>query len=59
MSHVYQPVMLMTLLRNGDRCATTEIALSILAHDGSQIEYCEDVTKNMVGSLITGRASTG
>ena len=32
MSHVYQPVMLMTLLQQGGRCSTTEIARSILAH---------------------------
>ncbi len=52
MSHVYQPVMLITLLRQGGRCSTTEIAQSILAHDESQIEYYEDVTKNMVGRVL-------
>ena len=52
MSHVYQPVMLMTLLREGGGCSTTEIAQSILAHDQSQIEYYEDVTKNMVGRVL-------
>jgi hypothetical protein len=45
-----QPVMLMTLLREGGGCSTTEIAQSILVHDQSQIEYYEDVTKNMVGA---------
>jgi diadenosine tetraphosphate (Ap4A) HIT family hydrolase len=54
MSHVYQPVMLMTLLQQGGRCSTTEIARSILAHDQSQIEYYEDVTKNMVGRVLRG-----
>ena len=52
MSHVYQPVMLMTLLQQGGRCSTTEIARSILAHDQSQVEYYEDVTKNMVGRVL-------
>jgi ATP adenylyltransferase len=52
MSHVYQPVMLMALLRRGGRCSTGEIARSILAHDQSQIEYYEDVTKNMVGRVL-------
>jgi ATP adenylyltransferase len=49
MSHVYQPVMLMTLLRGRGRSSTGEIARSILLHDESQIEYYERVTKNMVG----------
>ena len=52
MSHVYQPVMLMTLLRQGGRCSTTEIARSILAHDQSRVEYYEDVTNNMVGRVL-------
>jgi ATP adenylyltransferase len=53
MSHVYQPVMLMTLLRAaGGRGSTTEIARSILAHDQSQVEYYENVTKNMVGRVL-------
>jgi ATP adenylyltransferase len=52
MSHVYQPVMLVALLQQGGRCSTTEIARSILAHGQSQIEYYEDVTKNMVGRVL-------
>ncbi len=52
MSHVYQPVMLMTLLRGGGRSSTGEIARSILAHDESQVEYYEGVTKNMVGRVL-------
>ena len=52
MSHVYQPIMLMTLLRGGGRSSTKEIARSILAHDESQVEYYEGVTKNMVGRVF-------
>jgi ATP adenylyltransferase len=52
MSHVYQPVMLMALLQGGGRRSTTEIAQSILAHDESQVEYYESVTKNMVGRVL-------
>lgn len=52
MSHVYQPVMLITLLRGGGKRSITEIARSILAHDESQVEYYEDVTKNMVGRVL-------
>ena len=46
MSHVYQPVMLMTLLRADGKSSTTEIARSILAHDESQVEYYEDLSSN-------------
>ncbi|MCA1738734.1 MAG: HIT domain-containing protein [Actinobacteria bacterium] len=52
MSHVYQPVMLITLLKADGKSSTTEIAHSILAHDQSQVEYYEDVTKNMVGRVL-------
>jgi ATP adenylyltransferase len=52
MSHVYQPMMLLALLRGGGWRSTTEIARSILAHDESQIEYYEKVTKNMVGRVL-------
>ena len=52
MSHVYQPVMLATLLTRGGKCSTTEIARAILAHDESQVEYYENVTKNMVGRVL-------
>jgi hypothetical protein len=52
MSHVYQPVILMTLLQAGGRSSIEEIARSILAHDESQVEYYEGVTKNMVGRVL-------
>jgi ATP adenylyltransferase len=52
MSHVYQPVMLMTLLEKNGKASTTEIAKSILAHDESQIEYYEKIVGNMVGRVL-------
>jgi ATP adenylyltransferase len=52
MSHVYQPVMLLALLRGGGRRSTADIARSILLHDESQVEYYENVTKNMVGRVL-------
>jgi diadenosine tetraphosphate (Ap4A) HIT family hydrolase len=55
MSHVYQPVMLMTLLAKGGRTSVRDIATSILAHDESQIEYYERVTKDMVGRVLRNR----
>jgi diadenosine tetraphosphate (Ap4A) HIT family hydrolase/5-methylcytosine-specific restriction endonuclease McrA len=52
MSHVYQPVMLMKLLENNGRSRIRDIASSILARDESQIEYYEQITKNMVGRVL-------
>ena len=50
MSHVYQPVMLMTMLGAG-KASTTTIAKAILEHDESQIEYYEKIVANMVGRV--------
>lgn len=52
MSHVYQPLMLMTLLENGGRSSETEIAKSLLSRDESQIDYYRDITNNMVGKVL-------
>jgi diadenosine tetraphosphate (Ap4A) HIT family hydrolase/5-methylcytosine-specific restriction endonuclease McrA len=52
MSHVYQPVMLMTLLKLGGKASTTAIAKAILDHDESQIEYYEKIVGNMVGRVL-------
>jgi ATP adenylyltransferase len=52
MSHVYQPVMLMTLLKGGGKASTTRIAKAILDHDESQIEYYEKIVGNMVGRVL-------
>ena len=53
MSHIYQPVMLTTLIQNGGRASDREIAASILSHDASQLEYYENVTRQMVGRVLT------
>ena len=52
MSHLYQPVMLMTLLKNGGKCSQGEIASALLTHDESQIEYYTNITNNMVGRVL-------
>lgn len=52
MSHIYQPLMLMTLLRNKGQASTTKIAKDILKHDQSQIEYYQHITNNMVGKVL-------
>jgi ATP adenylyltransferase len=53
MSHIYQPVMLLTLLQHHGECSETEIAKAISVHDPTQIEYYEAVTRNMVGRVLT------
>ncbi len=52
-SHVYQPVMLMTLLRRGGESPAEESARAILSHDQSQVEYYEAVTNNVVGRVLS------
>lgn len=55
MSHIYQPVMLMTLLKKGGSCSQREIAKALLLRDDSQIEYYEAITANMVGKVLRKR----
>lgn len=56
MSHVYQPVMLISLLENNGRCHETKIASALLAHDQSQLEYYTRITNNMVGKVLRSHA---
>lgn len=51
-SQIYQPVMIKALIENKGRMSVTEIATAILKYDPSQIEYYEDITKNMVGKVL-------
>ncbi|MDC1240817.1 HIT domain-containing protein [Litorivicinus sp.] len=53
MSHVYQPVMLKSLLENRGRATKTRIAKALLEQDRSQLEYYETITSNMVGRVLT------
>jgi diadenosine tetraphosphate (Ap4A) HIT family hydrolase/5-methylcytosine-specific restriction endonuclease McrA len=55
MSHVYQPVMMMTLLKNGGACTEEQIARALLSYDASQIEYYEKITRDMVGRVLRNR----
>jgi hypothetical protein len=52
MSHVYQPLMLITLLENRGECSDTEIAKNLLIRDDSQIDYYRSITNNMVGKIL-------
>lgn len=53
MSHIYQPVMLVELLERGGTASVTQIARAILQHDPSQIEYYEQITRQMPGRVLT------
>lgn len=53
MSHIYQPVMLLELLTSKGAASVNQIAKALLSHDASQIEYYEQITKNMVGKVLT------
>jgi diadenosine tetraphosphate (Ap4A) HIT family hydrolase len=53
MSQIYQPVMLIELLRSGGKADIPQIAEAILKRDPTQIEYYSEVVKNMVGKVLT------
>ncbi len=53
MSHVYQPVMLIELLKHEGKASVRQIAKALSGQDLSQIEYYEQITKNMVGRVLT------
>ena len=53
MSHVYQPVMLAELLKSNGKATVRQIARAILERDPTQVEYYENITKNMVGRVLT------
>lgn len=54
MSHIYQPLMLIEILKNNDRKASVkDIAQAILNKDPTQIEYFSQVVKSMVGKVLT------
>ena len=53
MSHIYQPVMLLQLLRNNGSADIDTIAQALLSHDESQRDYYRQITKNMVGKVLT------
>ena len=53
MSHIYQPVMLMELLKGAGSASTRDIAKALLVEDISQIEHYERITKNMPGRVLT------
>jgi ATP adenylyltransferase len=52
MAHIYQPVMIRELLTRGGKASVRNIAGAFLARDESQLEYYEQITKNMPGKIL-------
>ena len=52
MSHIYQPVMIRELLTHGSKASIRAIAAAFLARDASQLEYYEQITKDMPGKVL-------
>ncbi len=53
MSHIYQPVMLIELLKHNGQASVEQIAQAILNRDPTQIDYYSEIVKNMVGRVLT------
>ena len=52
MSHIYQPLMLKTLVERGGWASIRHIAAAFLSRDESQIEYYSEITKRMPGRVL-------
>jgi ATP adenylyltransferase len=52
MAHIYQPIMIKELLTHGGKASIRKIACAFLARDQSQLEYYEQITKNMPGKVL-------
>lgn len=52
MQHVYQPLMIKTLLESGNQATVDDIARVFLGDDQSQIDYYKIITKNMPGKVL-------
>lgn len=52
MSHIYQPVMIRELLTHGGKSSIRNIAAAFLSRDASQLEYYEQITKDMPGKVL-------
>jgi ATP adenylyltransferase len=52
MQHIYQPVMIRELLKGGGKASIRNIAAAFLSRDESQLEYYEQITKDMPGKVL-------
>src|ERR1700722_18527704 len=55
MSHVYQPVMLRTLIDKGGKASVSQVANALLAEDRAQLDYYREITKRMPGTVLRKR----
>lgn len=55
MSHIYQPLMIRTMLLRGGRATTREIAAAFLAADESQLDYYGNIVQRMPGQVLRRR----
>lgn len=53
MSHIYQPLMLIGLLSNHGTITVTQIAKEFLRMDPTQVEYYENITRKMPGTVLS------
>lgn len=53
MSHIYQPVMIWTLLNQGGKASIHDIAREIAGYDEAMLEYYEERVKKMVGKVLS------
>lgn len=58
MQHVYQPLMIKTLLESNNHASTDQIAKAFLEKDQSQIDYYKIITKNMPGKVLRSHGIT-
>lgn len=52
MSHIYQPVMLMTLLQHHGETEKETLARAFLSHDQSQVDYYKDIVAQQPGRVL-------
>ncbi|MDK1389901.1 hypothetical protein QN224_31705 [Sinorhizobium sp. 8-89] len=57
MSHVYQPLMIRTILAGGGAATRRQIAAAFLGADLSQLEYYEQITKGYPTQTLRSMAS--
>ena len=48
MAHIYQPVMLIEILKNGGVASVSDIAKALLGYDISQVEYYAQTLETLV-----------
>ena len=58
MQHVYQPIMLIELLKHGGQATEQQIARVLLTLDPTQKKYYENKVRNMVGKVLKDNGIT-